>query len=70
MIFMEHNMEDITLCINDSCPLLERCLRHLSHHKNYGLQSYSRFNSLNEDDCEFFVPKFKQKQRLRKLKSK
>lgn len=55
-------MSDITLCVNDFCPMRSNCKR---YRKGDGspLQSYSYFNEENDDKCDFQLCLFPQQKR-------
>jgi len=45
-------MTDITKCINEKCPIRDKCYRHTAKDGVYE-QSYSYFE-YKDDDCEYF----------------
>lgn len=51
-------MPDITMCINNSCPIREKCFRFRAIPDKYN-QSYSRFQYTNQKGkvfCDDYLP--------------
>lgn len=50
-------MPDITLCINDLCPMQNNCKRHQKMgYPSSEYQSYSYFNEENRQECDYQIP--------------
>ena len=48
-------MADISMCLNDSCPVAKKCYRHEAK-KNEYRQAYMAFRSSGDKGCEDFIP--------------
>lgn len=47
------DMIDITLCVNDKCPIKKKCYRWMCQDKNE-YQSYAKFEP-KDGECEHFI---------------
>jgi len=51
-------MIDMTLCLNEGCPLKAVCYRSAVHHGVLDHQSVARFSINDDGKCDHFVQKY------------
>jgi hypothetical protein len=56
-------MPDITLCINEDCPLKDKCKRNSKHYEKLIHQSFTKFE-LKDGKCKYYKPIQKENKKI------